>query len=480
MAWHWLKRWLFLTHRWIGIVTCLLFAVWFASGVVMVHVPFPSLERAEWLAGQRPIDWAQVRTAPPTADQRQVALEMRGGEPVWRGQAWSGERSLVSARDGRVMEGADAAEARATAEMFGGAPLASLESIHNDQWSVAGGFDRHRPLWKASLTGDMGRIVYVSSSDGSVVLDTHRSERFWNWLGSVPHWIYFTSVRENQPLWRQVVIWLSFPCIIAAITGMWIGLMRIRPGRKRFKGGRVIPYRGWMAWHHWAGLIGGLMLVLWIFSGWLSVDPGRYFEAGEGPAVERQIAYAGPLGQDLDLARLAALAPQAQRITLGSAAGRAFVRVEQDGSPARLLDARTLAPLAFDPARIAAALPALVPDVAIASVHLLRQPDAHWYTVRGDLPLPVLRARLADDADTWLHIDPASGEVLGASDDRRRLYRWLFDLFHRWDANVLLQQQPLREVLIWLFSIAGMVTSVSGIWIGWKRLRKPKPRSSPA
>ena len=36
-------KWLYLTHRWIGIVTCLLCAVWFISGLVMVYVPYPGL-----------------------------------------------------------------------------------------------------------------------------------------------------------------------------------------------------------------------------------------------------------------------------------------------------------------------------------------------------------------------------------------------------------------------------------------------------
>ncbi|HEY9274672.1 MAG TPA: PepSY domain-containing protein, partial [Achromobacter sp.] len=30
------KRWLYLIHRWAGIVLCLFFAMWFISGVVMM------------------------------------------------------------------------------------------------------------------------------------------------------------------------------------------------------------------------------------------------------------------------------------------------------------------------------------------------------------------------------------------------------------------------------------------------------------
>ncbi len=45
------KRWLYLVHRWFGIALCLLFAAWFVSGVVMMYVGFPQLDRDEGLAG---------------------------------------------------------------------------------------------------------------------------------------------------------------------------------------------------------------------------------------------------------------------------------------------------------------------------------------------------------------------------------------------------------------------------------------------
>ncbi|MDY0969503.1 PepSY domain-containing protein, partial [Sphingomonas sp. CFBP9021] len=89
----------------------------------------------------------------------------------------------------------------------------------------------------------------------------------------------------------------------------------------------------------------------------------------------------------------------------------------------------------------------------------------------GMLPrLPVLRLRFADPAQTWFYIDPATGEVLRKVDERQRAYRWVFDLLHKWDLNTLTLHRPAWDGLIWMFSIAGVVTSISGIWLGWKRL----------
>jgi uncharacterized iron-regulated membrane protein len=473
VGWHVLKRWLYLTHRWIGIATCLLFVLWFASGLVMLYVPFPSLEEDEVLLGLRPIAWTQVAHEPADTGLREAALEMRGDRPIWRLSPWDAEPSAVWADSGLAAGGASEAEASAIAASFGTSPVVKIQAIHSDQWTVGGGYDRHRPLWKAALAGDDGRVLYVSSITGEVVLDTARQERFWNWLGSVPHWLYPRALRENQPLWRQVVMWVSGPCILAAITGIWIGLMRIRPGKRRFKGGRITPYRGWMKWHHVSGLIGAAFLILWIFSGWLSVDPFRQF-ASEGIGAEAQRAYSGDaVWPGETIAALARAAPRAHRIVVLSAAGRPLLKAQQPGGNERVLDPSTLLTFQPDPTRIARSAERLVSGPIIA-VDTLNQPDAYWYAVHGEVPLPVLRVKYGDAASTWVHIDPATGELLGEGDARRRTYRWLFDLLHRWDLNLLLDSPPARDVLIWLMSIAGLISSVTAVYVGWLRLRRPR------
>jgi uncharacterized iron-regulated membrane protein len=473
MLGHRLKRWLYLTHRWVGIVTCLLFAMWFVSGLVMLYVPFPELKQSEWLAGQKPIAWDQVKSPAPSATARSLALEMQGDTPVWRVAGPDGAESY-RATDGQRLVHVGESEARRIASLFGGAPAKRSVLIYNDEWSVPGSFDKDRPLWKVSLAGDAGKVVYVSSRSGAVALDTNRRERFWNWLGSVPHWLYPRALREFPEAWRQVVMWVSGPCIVGALAGVWIGLLRIRPGKHRFKGNRMTPYRGWMKWHHVAGLVGGLFLVTWIFSGWLSVDPGRYFDRGGVSDAARE-AYTGntPLPK-LDLARLAMLAPDARRVELVRGAGQSFVRIDSPQGGQRDLDPGTLKPFAADEEDIRSRAAALVPGARIEAVDVLTASDAYWYAVDDDLRLPVWRVRFADRARTWVHIDPMTGELLGSIDARGRAYRWLYDGLHRWDFGPLLNHPPARQIVIWLLSLAGLVISVSSIWIGWRRLRRKR------
>src|SRR5437588_6611395 len=106
------RTWLFVVHRWIGIGTCLLFAMWFVSGLVMMYVAFPQLTDIERAAALPPITWDRVRVTPDDAMHaagftrypRDLRLAMLSDEPVYRLFGWDGEGKTVSAVDGRVVD----------------------------------------------------------------------------------------------------------------------------------------------------------------------------------------------------------------------------------------------------------------------------------------------------------------------------------------------------------------------------------------
>ncbi len=474
------RRWLYLVHRWIGIASCLLFAMWFLSGLVMIYVPYPSLAPAEQLARAAPIDWRAVDVPPPRDSgrwPRELLLEMRDDVPVWRIETWEGARRTIAAQRGATLAAVDAGYAARIARRFGQAPVADTERLARDQWTVGGGFDRHRPLWKVTLADPPGSEVYVSSSTGSVVQATTRRERLWNWLGSVPHWLYPTVLRQDSAAWRQVVMWVSGPCIAAAVAGMWIGILRTRLGRHRFSGGRVSPYRGWMLWHHLAGLVGGGFLIAWIASGWLSVDPGHLFRSvpPAEAAVRTYVAADPAYPVRLDRLALARAGAGAVRARLTDYANTPLVVLDYADGRRTTLSAASLTPARPTTHAVVAAASRLQAGASLIAFDRLTTPDAYWYEVDGMPRLPILRLRFDDAASTWLYVDRATGEILATTDRRRRIYRWAFDLLHKWDLNVLTQHRPIWDLLVWLASIAGLVTSISGVWLGWKRLRRRRP-----
>lgn len=474
------KRWLYLIHRWIGICTCLLLAMWFLSGVVMMYVPFPSLTAQERMTGLAAIDWNTVQVQPSVVgnlSEQPVILEQTIAGPVWRIR---GDRdSAVSASDGRSISAHDRAAAEQVAADFGHAGVRAASLIQRDQWTVSGGFDRYRPLWKIALDTPDDRIVYVASTSGAVVQDSRGPERFWNWLGSVPHWLYPTILRQNQPLWRQTVLWISGFGIVGAITGMWVGILRAR-FRRRYKGGRIILYRGWQRWHHIFGLVGGTLICTWMVSGWLSVDPGRWF-ASPGIGDAQLAAYAGkhhPVVVDWRRLQSLPAARDVRRVRLFAAAGR-WVATLEGLSTTTVIDPETLRPLRFDKTDLTRRAALLVPGAPIESAKILTAADNYWYEAKGQVELPALRLKFGDAAKTWVHLSPRTGEVLGNLDQRRRLYRWAFGGLHRWDFDGLITRRPLWDLWMLIWSIAGTIVCASGVVIAWRRLA-PKRRRKPS
>src|SRR5688572_15456386 len=95
-----LFAWLVVVHRWLGVVFCLVFLIWFASGVVMVFHRMPEYPAAERLARLAPLVAEDVEvppsealTAAGLADYPQRAhLTTFGARPVYRfltARGWS-------------------------------------------------------------------------------------------------------------------------------------------------------------------------------------------------------------------------------------------------------------------------------------------------------------------------------------------------------------------------------------------------------
>lgn len=56
-----------LIHRYVGIVTCVLFTMWFGSGMVMMYVSFPQLTAVERFNALPPLDLRTAHVLPAQA-----------------------------------------------------------------------------------------------------------------------------------------------------------------------------------------------------------------------------------------------------------------------------------------------------------------------------------------------------------------------------------------------------------------------------
>jgi hypothetical protein len=464
-------------HRWLGVAFCLLFAMWFATGIVMHFVPFPALTEAERIGGLAPVDPTGLRNGPAAAvtagkipDATRVRLFLRADGLVYQVQGASG-MSVVHASDLSPAEvrSEDLALAIAVNHarrrgMDGTrAAFAGLES--HDQWTVSNGLDPHRPLYRIALNDAPGTELYVSSATGEVVRDTARRERTWNYAGSVLHWIYPTVLRSDRNAWIAVVWALSLVALIAAISGAVLGPLRIQVERGRI----ATPYQGWQAWHHWLGLGCVSFVLTWIFSGWLSMDDGWLFSTGKPAAAER-VAVAGAAWEKLPVREIQRLPRYAREIEWFAFDGRIYRRERFDRTSQRLslagdVPAPERAPF-LRPDEVTAAAgrlaPGCVPAVAINATD--DYPVAPVMT-----NAPVYRSICGD---TWFHFDGASGALLEKLDASRRVYRWAYSALHTLDFPALSARPSLRTALIVALCGLGLAFSLTAVVIAWRRIKQ--------
>ena len=91
----------------------------------------------------------------------------------------------------------------------------------------------------------------------------------------------------------------------------------------------------------------------------------------------------------------------------------------------------------------------------------------------------VARSRITSDrvfrivcGDTWWQIDDSDGRIIEKLDTSRRVYRWVFRALHTLDFPALVERPALRSGLIMLLCGGGFCFSLTGVVIGWRRLKR--------
>jgi hypothetical protein len=491
-------------HRYVGTALCVVFLAWFASGIVMMYAGYPLLGEQEKLERTPPLEVTSAllpheawRSAGGVLAPSHVRIVQREGEPVYvfatRGDGWVS----VAAADGRVLPPLTASAAERSAAQFapsaGRLQYAGLRT-EPDQWTMFALWAPYMsdysfaPFHKFAAADPAGTEISVLASTGDVVQETTRRERFWGYVGAVVHWIYPTILRRNAAAWADVVVWTSGLGTALCLTGVVIGLVRLRWRRAPRAAGS--PYRGWLKWHHYIGLVFGTLACTWVFSGLLSMDPWGWSLTDDTPDGSHQEVMRGG---ELDLAAFTAAPAGAVAACNAELATKELRLVQLRGepfywcveSPRRSLlvsaragqNARPVAQLAA--ATLTVAARALAPGHSITESSLLEDYDAYYYPgwydklVNGaSKRLPVLRVRFDDPSATTVYIDPYSASPVLAYDTSARWFRWLFHGLHSFDFGGLYRSRPLWDVIVLPLLLGGVLLSGTGVWVGFKWLAR--------
>lgn len=513
-----LQRLIILSHRYLGLVLGPIVIVWFASGIVMLYAGgMPQVTPEMRLARLPPLDLAQVRLTPAEAADRAALASARGasGEAgrlllttVMDRPAYRIGRATVFADTGALLRTATLEDSRAVAARFAGVPetgVAHVETLARvDQWTLGQG--RALPLHKFRIDDGDGTEVYVQPRTGDVVMATTRRTRALAWAGAIPHWLYFTVLRQNQPLWYRLVVWTSAAACALSLLGLVLAVTRWRRVTP-FRLSRAIRYSGLMRWHYVTGAVFGVFTVTWAFSGLLSMEPFAWTTA-TGLDVRRDALTGGPVNP----AAFGPIDPAAWARALG---GRAvaeieFVRVLDEhyyavqlapaaegesrrperlhqpyyvtarGEPDRvLLRAETLERRhqPFSAESMIVRLGSSVPEAPIVEARVLSDYDTYYYS-RGRLrPLPILRVKFGDPAATWVYVDPEMGRIVAQVHRLNRVERWLYNGLHSLDFPFWYTRRPLWDIGMLILLLGGLAASGFGFAMGLRRLGRAAGRT---
>jgi len=507
-----LRKWLILSHRYLGIALGLLIVVWFASGIGMIYARgMPSLTDELRLERLEPLDLQSVRVTPLEAAERaglgespgRVTLLMVMDRPAYR---LGGRRpATVFADTGEMMQEVGPVPAREVAARFMDLPSERVryETLltRSDQWTIS---QREQlPFHKLRIDDEQGTRLYVSPESGEVVLLTTRASRALAWVSAIPHWLYFTPLRVRQNLWTNTVIWAAGLGCVLAILGITLGILQFKFSRpfRLSRIGSYIPYAGWMRWHYISGLVFGVLALTWVFSGLLSMEPFGW-ASGEGLSTGelQQALVGGPLEvsgfPEIDAEAWGTLLPgrSIKEITYRRILGESYFMVRS--TPAEPAGATTSDQVAGrdttrprDPGRVLIAAETLevreepfpvdslmdrvrqtYPDVPILEAGLLEEYDFYHYSRDQQAPLPILRLKFDDPDQTWLYIDPGSGQLSTSATRLDRVERWIYHGFHSLDFGFWYYNRPVWEIGVIVLSLGGLATSSLGLYVGIRRL----------
>jgi hypothetical protein len=295
----------------------------------------------------------------------------------------------------------------------------------------------------------------------------------------------------NQPLWYWTVVWVSAAGCVLAVLGLVLAFTQFRRSRP-LRLSVSIRYRGLMRWHYYTGALFGIFALTWVFSGLLSMEPFDWTTA-EGMALPRNDLEGGAL--ELERYPFAAaafagalafegLAPSEIELTRIQAEPFLLVALAERDGPVhrRLIDPATLeartAP--FAPESILAELEATVTGAAIVEHEVLESYDAYYYAQGGAAPLPVLRVKFDDPAETWYYFDLMTKRPVASNHRLSRLERWLFNGLHSLDFGFWYDRRPFWDVGMILLSLGALATSAIGMVLGFRRLTGRSRRASSA
>ena len=471
-----ITRSIYTIHRILGTFLSILFLMWFLSGLVMMYHTFPKvwdkeklqkteildslLPPIETIAGRIPSD-QKIKNIEVSRFLNQTVFRIQTNKQVYLLPANSTEQ-LQEISHERIYQ---------IAQKWNSSSINRIDTLHElDQWTPFEELKKELPFIKFYFSDNEKHELYISSRTGEVLQYTTQKERFWSWMGAIPHWVYFTSLRQDQALWTKSIIFLSVLGIIMTLAGLYVGIhayIQCRKNKCSFKS----PYKKRWYWlHHITGLIFGLFVLTWIFSGMMSVTetPNWIIKKKEHYPIEKILEGDGirPELYTLDYREvISLLSGTIKKIEWGRFHDKPLYHIVTTSKKITLdASSNKILPLNLKEKEITKAIES-IHGKGSTKTTFLKEYDTYYLAKSGHLPLPVYKLEIADADNSCYYVNPKNGQYRYYN-NRKRWDFWLYKGMHGLTFQFLVTRPLLRLTVLWILMLGGTVVSVSGVVLG--------------
>lgn len=475
-------------HRILGTALSILFLVWFLSGLVMIYHTFPRVSQAdrisrmEYLEADALPSIHELQARIPNGESiTGLTLNRSFGQDIFHIQTSKGTYDLPADSAARLPI-VNEQYIKKTAALWCTSPISKIDSLYNlEQWIPFGQLKKEFPIYKFYFDDPERHELYIASKTGKVLQMTDKDSRFWAWVGAIPHWIYFTSLRQDAKRWIDVVVCLSGIGCIMCVAGIYLGVRDFRLARKRRKG--ISPYKKtWYKWHHIIGTFFGLFVLTFAFSGMMSLarvqDWGIRAKLPIEPNREIRNMAPAPDKYTLDYRSVIAAYPnQIRQLEWNSFGDIPFYTLQNGTENTTIqIDATDSIPrhLYLKEEQILAVIRNVHGTNSTMKTTLLDHYDTYYVSRKHRLPLPVWKIELADVDNSCYFVHPGSGQYRYVNTPARWMH-WMYPALHSLSIKFLVERPILWNIVMWGFMLTGTFVSLSGVWLAWKYIMRKRP-----
>lgn len=473
-----LTKFMFTTHKVLGTLLSALFLVWFISGLVMIYHTFPKVSakdratKQEILTSSLPSAGEIVQRIPSDEQIESMSVNRYLGQTVFHIRTDKGRYDLP-ADSTEQLPVVNRERIETIARLWCQAPIERIDTLqHLEQWIPFGFLKKELPIYKFYFNDKEKHQLYISSKSGDVLQFTSSSQRFWAWVGAIPHWVYFTMLRQDIQLWKTTVIWLSAVGCIMTIAGLYIGIyafVRVRRRKREF----ATPYKKkWYRWHHVAGTLFGIFVLTWVFSGMMSLAdaPQWLAKTHKTYPVDSIMDKNKPAIQDypLDYREVIKEKGNVTQIEWSNFSSKPVYHIQLGGKKESIdASGSVVRPLHLSEAEIREAIAAIHPEERIINTQLLTDYDTYYVARSGHLALPVYKVKIDNADQTCYYINPKNGQYRSVNTHKRWNF-WMYQGMHSLKFNWLVAHPVLWSIVMWVLMLGGTFVSFSGVVLGVK------------